>query len=56
MRFFNTAGPINPKDSYYIPHRLNDSHVLQLIEQEKYFALHTPRQSGKITAIQILLM
>jgi hypothetical protein len=55
MRFFNTAGPINPKNHYFVPHRLNDKAVEQLIEQEKYFILHAPRQSGKTTAIQIFV-
>lgn len=51
MKFFNTAGPIDPKDHYYIPHRLNEAVIMQLIEQKKYFILHAPRQSGKTTAI-----
>src|SRR5260221_5436409 len=55
MRFFNTAGPINPKEHYFIPHRLNEMEVKQLIDQKKYFILHAPRQSGKTTAIQILV-
>ena len=55
MRFFNTAGPINPKEHYFIPHRLNEIEVKQLIDQKKYFILHAPRQSGKTTAIQILV-
>lgn len=55
MRFFNTAGPINPEDHYYVPHRLNEAHLFQLIEQKKYFVLHAPRQSGKTTAIRIFV-
>jgi len=55
MRFFNTAGPINPKDHYYVPHRLDEVTLLQLIEQKKYFILHAPRQSGKTTAIRIFV-
>src|ERR1700761_2117881 len=51
MRFFNTAGPINPQDHYYVPHRLNEKELFQLIAQKKYFVLHAPRQSGKTTAI-----
>src|SRR5690349_14969825 len=53
MKFFNTAGPINPEDHYYIPHRLNEAEVRSLIEQKKYFILHAPRQSGKTTAINL---
>ena len=53
MRFFNTAGPVNPKDHYYVPHRLDEALFLQLIEEKKYFILHAPRQSGKTTAIRM---
>jgi hypothetical protein len=55
MRFFNTAGPVNPKDHYYVPHRLNELELQQLIDQKKYFILHAPRQSGKTTAMRILV-
>lgn len=51
MKFFNTAGPVNQKDHYYIPDRLNDTQLLQLIDQKKYFILHAARQSGKTTGI-----
>lgn len=56
MRFFNTAGPIKPSDNYFIPslERLNRSRVLQLIEQERYFVLHAPRQTGKTSALVAL--
>ena len=54
MRFFNTAGPIFPQDHYYVPHRLNEKSIRQLIEQKKYFVMHAPRQSGKTTAILAL--
>lgn len=52
MRFFNTAGPINPEWHYYVPHRLGENLFLQLIDQAKYFILHAPRQSGKTTAMR----
>lgn len=52
MKFFNYSGPIDPKNHYYVPHRLNEQEVRLLIEQEKYFILHAPRQSGKTTAIR----
>ncbi len=55
MRFFNTAGPIDPKRHYYVPHRLNEIELQQLIEQQKYFILHAPRQSGKTTAMRIFV-
>jgi len=53
MRFFNTAGPINPEIHYYVPHRLNEIELQQLVDQQKYFILHAPRQSGKTTAMRI---
>lgn len=55
MRFFNTAGPINPEMHYYVPHRLNQAELQQLIDQQKYFILHAPRQSGKTTAMRIFV-
>ncbi len=51
MKFFTTAGPVKPKNHYYVADRLHEAEVLQLIEQQKYFILHAPRQSGKTTAI-----
>ncbi|MCB9493004.1 MAG: DEAD/DEAH box helicase family protein [Epsilonproteobacteria bacterium] len=51
MKFFNTAGPINPDKHYFVPDRFNDTQVRQLIDQEKYFILHAPRQSGKTTGM-----
>ena len=51
MRFFNTAGPINPKDHYFVPNRSNESEIRSLIEQKKYFVLHAPRQTGKTSGI-----
>ena len=52
MRFFNTEGPIEPDDHYFIAKRLDLSEILELIERKKYFVLHAPRQSGKTSAIQ----
>ena len=54
MKFFNTVGPINPEKHYYIPGRLNEQEIKTLIEQEKYYILHAPRQSGKTTVIKAL--
>ncbi len=53
MRFFNTAGPIKPDMNYHIPplERLDLDDVLALIQQEKYFVLHAPRQTGKTSAL-----
>lgn len=53
-RFFNTAGPCKPDIHYMVPplSRLPDVH--RLIEQQGYFVIHAPRQTGKTTAMQAL--
>jgi len=51
MRIFNTEGPIDPAKHYFVPHRLDEIQMNQLIDLQKYFILHAPRQSGKTTAI-----
>ncbi|MDE2997578.1 MAG: ATP-binding protein [Gemmatimonadota bacterium] len=57
MRFFNTAGPIKPDIHYYVPslERIDLDEVLLLIEQQRYFVLHAPRQTGK-TSVLLALM
>ena len=49
MRTFNTAGPIKKDKHYYVEplKRWDHSEIMSLIDNEKYFLLHTPRQSGK---------
>ncbi len=51
MKFFNTAGPVNPEDHYYLPNKLDEQELRMLITQKKYFILHAPRQTGKTTAV-----
>ena len=53
MRFFNTEGPMRPARHYAIDplSRLNKDELLDLIQQERYFVLHAPRQTGKTTAL-----
>ena len=48
-RFFNTAGPVKSEKHYNIDplSRINVNEMLSLINQEKYFILHAPRQTGK---------
>ena len=57
MRFFNTAGPIKPDLHYCLPPltRFDLDEVLRLIEQQKYFVLHAPRQTGKTTCLLALM-
>ncbi|MEM7181224.1 MAG: AAA-like domain-containing protein [Spirochaetota bacterium] len=56
MKFFNTSGPVNSTNHYLIPplERWDLENVLQLIEQEKYFVLHAPRQTGKTSCLLAL--
>lgn len=56
MRFFNTAGPCKPELHYMLPatQRLHDENVMRLIEQQSYFVVHAPRQTGKTTAMRDL--
>ncbi|MBR1682949.1 MAG: AAA-like domain-containing protein [Bacteroidaceae bacterium] len=55
-RFFNTAGPNNPEDSYTIDplSRFDLDDILMLIRQKKYFVLHAPRQTGKTSCMLAL--
>jgi len=50
MKFFNTAGPVNCDIQYCLPPltRFDLEEMEILIEQQKYFILHAPRQTGKI--------
>lgn len=50
-RWFNTAGPCNPAKHYTLPPTARLPNVKRLIEQESYFVLHAPRQTGKTTAM-----
>ncbi len=57
MRFFNTEGPVRPDRHYTLPplSRWNLDEVLDLIDQEKYFLLHAPRQTGKTSCLLALM-
>jgi hypothetical protein len=57
MRFFNTAGPMDAARHYIVPplSRIDLDDVLLLIEQQKYFVLHAPRQTGKTTVLLALM-
>ena len=52
-KFFNTAGPINKEDHYYIDSkkRIDLDEIQELIDDKKYFILHAPRQTGKTTLL-----
>jgi len=56
-RFFNTAGPVDCDRHYCLPplERFDLEHILMLIEQQKYFVLHAPRQTGKTSSLLALM-
>ncbi len=53
---FNTAGPSKPGLHYQIEplSRIDLAAIISLIEQERYFVLHAPRQTGKTTCLLAL--
>jgi AAA domain len=53
-RWFNTAGPCEARKHYMLPPTTRLPNLLRLIEQESYFVIHAPRQTGKTTAMQAL--
>jgi hypothetical protein len=57
MRFFNNAGPSVAGQHYMIDplERLDLPEVLAMIEQQRYFVLHAPRQTGKTTSLLALV-
>ena len=58
MRFLSTTGPIVPTDHYCVPplERLDLGEVRTLIRQKRYFVPHTPRQTGKTSALRLAPM
>ena len=55
-KFFNTAGPIQSDIHYNVNPltRINLDEVIELIQQQKYFILHAPRQTGKTSCLLAL--
>ncbi len=50
-RWFNTAGPCQPKMHYMLPSMPRLPQLETLIDRAGYFVLHAPRQVGKTTAM-----
>ena len=52
-RFFNIAGPIRSEKHYHIDPlaRIDWEDIQMLIEQDEYFVLHAPRQTGKTSTL-----
>jgi len=54
-RYFNTTGFCRPEKHYMInPLRNKVANIYQLIDNEQYFILHAPRQTGKTTLLHSL--
>jgi hypothetical protein len=56
-RFFNTEGVVDPARHFCVDPlaRIDLPRVLELIDQQKYFVLHAPRQTGKTTLLKALV-
>ena len=53
-KFFNVAGPCKPDIHYMLSATEQLPNVIRLIEQQNYFVLYAPRQTGKTTALLTL--
>ncbi|MFI7135090.1 AAA family ATPase [Nonomuraea sp. NPDC050153] len=53
-RYFNTTGPCGPQHHYMLPPTQRIPQARELIEMDRYFVLHAPRQTGKTTALRTL--
>lgn len=54
MRYFNTAGPCDPGSHYMLPTEPRVPFARELIEMDRYFVVHGPRQCGKTTTLRAL--
>ncbi len=54
MRFFNTAGPCDPRFHYMLPAAERLPGVPRLVERGMYFVVNAPRQTGKTTTLKAL--
>jgi hypothetical protein len=53
-RWFNTTGPCRPELHYMLSPTARLPKLEQVIEQQNYFVIHAPRQTGKTTAMLAL--
>ncbi len=53
-KWFNTAGPCKADIHYMLPPLARLPQVFRLVEQQGYFVIHAPRQTGKTTAMLAL--
>jgi len=57
MKIFTTEGPVNSQKHYCLPplERFDLVDILDLIDNEKYFLLHAPPQTGKTSSMLALM-
>lgn len=53
-RWFNISGPCRPEKHYMLSATIRLPNLTRLIQQESYFVIHAPRQTGKTTAMLAL--
>lgn len=53
-RVFNTSGPCEPVKHYMLPAEERLTEARRLIDPERYFVLHAPRQTGKTTVAALV--
>ena len=53
-KYFNTAGPCIPAKHYMLPALDRLPGIRRLVDMERYFVIHAPRQTGKTTALNAL--
>ncbi|MFC6557957.1 AAA family ATPase, partial [Nonomuraea cavernae] len=53
-RYFNTTGPCDPRRHYMLPPTQRIPQARVLIDMDRYFVLHAPRQTGKTTTLDAL--
>lgn len=53
-KYFNTTGPCDPRLHYMLPPTPRLPEARTLIEMDRYFVLHAPRQTGKTTMLDTL--
>ncbi len=51
MKFFNTAGPCRSEYNFMLPFAGRLPDVQRIVDQQGYFVLHAPRQTGKTTLV-----
>jgi hypothetical protein len=56
-KFFNTSGPVKADKHYSLDPltRVDWDEIKNLIDNERYFVLHAPRQTGKTSALLAMM-